>query len=445
MQVFKGKLFRRIFSLITLVAVFIVSYAFVTEKLSNTTYRTYFEHDIDEILKNGESVDLVFVGASRMYQSMVPSILEEKLGYENVLVGSTATQPICGTYYYMKELIETVHPKEFIIDVTWDRLLNEIAPQPCLLIYDRLSVKNRIPFVLDCFETSDWKYLLGPCRFRDNILLLNDIETEKRAIKEKNYDMYDSENDYYAEKGFVYSYKSFETGTIPFVYGLVYAYSDEDILYENVEYLNKCINLCKDNGIKVSLVTAPCSLNYMYFVEGYDDAVEWYKAYAKEQGISYYNLNYLRDRETILCDERMLDNCHTNGEGAKVTSEIYADILLKERNGEDVSDYFYKNFDELKADVHRAVAVSADIKFLSSGETDSVDVEVLTDSLQNDGIIPFYQIELISNDGETKVLSEWSQVTKYDLKLPGYTGYSLLVRAKTGIEGDLEAYQRYDF
>lgn len=147
MQVFKSKIFKRVYSLVTLVIIFTICYELVTACLEKVTYATYFNKEIDEIIENDETVDLLFVGTSRLYHSMIPSVFEKKLGCDNVLVAATATQPMCGTYYYLKDLVETVHPKKVIINVTFDVMLNEATIQPCLLVYDRLSVKNRIPFV----------------------------------------------------------------------------------------------------------------------------------------------------------------------------------------------------------------------------------------------------------------------------------------------------------
>lgn len=445
MQVFKNKTFKRLFGLVSFVVIYFLVYTFITNELSNVTYGTYFKADLDEIIENEEEVDMIFFGASRLYHSMLPSVFEENMGYENVLVAATATQPISGTYYYMKELLDVVHPKRIVIDVTFDRLLNEDTVQPCLLVYDRLSLKNKIPFVLNCMDSSDWKYLFGPCRYRDNILMYSMIKAEKDRIKAQGGDMYDPASDYYLEKGFVYTYNSYETGTVPFVHDTMYKYSNETLLEKNILYLDKCIELCKKNQIEVSLVTVPGTISYLYMIDGYEEAVKWYEEYAKEKGIVYHNLDYLKDREELLPDEYMYNTTHTNTEGAKVISEIYSEILIKESKGEDVSSYFYEDFTDLKADIHRIAAVSGMITFTEEVVDSKVVADISIRSLQNEDMNPLYQVELIDLDGNITILVRWTDETEAQLLLPTNTNYSVKVRAKSGVEGDLEAYQIYHY
>ena len=111
MRIFKNKTFKRIYAFASLVLIYVLVYTFITEQLSDITYGDYLEKDIDSIVENQEDVGLIFIGASRLYHGMIPSVFEEKLGYDNVLIAATAIQPMCGTYYYMKELVETVKPE----------------------------------------------------------------------------------------------------------------------------------------------------------------------------------------------------------------------------------------------------------------------------------------------------------------------------------------------
>ncbi len=445
MQVFKSRTFKRIYSVVSFVVIFAIVYTVITKELADTTYASYFENDIKAIVENEEDVELIFFGASRLYHAVIPEVFEEKLGYDNVLIAATAMQPISGTYYYMKDMLETVQPERIIIDVTWDRLLNERAIQPDLLIYDRLSLNSKITYVRDCLDSSDWKYLLGPCRYRDNILVYDQIKAEKEEIAARSGVLFDPENDYYAGKGFVFSYSSFATGNVPFERDTEYEYSNEKIIEESLFYLDKCIELCKENNIEVTLVTVPGTISYLYMVEGYEEFINWCKEYADEKGISYHNLDYLRGREEFLPDECMYDVTHTNAEGAKIVSEIYSDILLKERKGEDVSAYFYGNFEELEADIHRIAAVNGLITFTSETIDSQVVADISIMSLQKEDIVPWYQVEMIDEQGNVTVLVEWTQDAQARLLLPLDTHYSIKVRAKTGNEGDIEAYQVYNY
>lgn len=445
MQVFKNKTFKNIMSAIVLVALIIVCYIFFSDMLSDVTYNSYFEHDLKTIEKNNEDVDVIFVGASKIYMSMIPSVFEEKLDVQNAIVAATATQLMPGTYYYMQDLIERFHPDRFVIDVNWDRMMNGYAVQPDLIVYDRLSLKNKISFVKDCFNPKDYCYLLKPCRYRGNFLELSTVRADKKRLKEMNYTDYKDDGEYYREKGYIYSYSNYSQGTVPIYSSDEFFYSDDLILEENVEYLEKCIELCKENGIEVTLVTCPCSLSYLYFVKDYELSVEWYKNFANEHGVEYVDLNYLKNREEILSDEYMYDNCHISADAAPVISDIYSDILLAYENGEDISDLFYSDFEELKKDVHRIVSVRGTLRDIEVEPTVSgtYEAKMTLECLKNewDGVL--YQIECSTDYENYTVLSEWSGEPEAEIELPALGGFSLKVRAKTLNEGDAEAYQIY--
>ena len=181
----------------------------------------------------------------------------------------------------------------------------------------------------------------------------------------------------------------------------------------------------------------------LYSIENYQGAVDFYTMYAEEKGIIYHNLNYLLDREEIFPDEMMLDYNHLNGEGAYRVSKIYAEILKKDMQNIDTSDYFYEDFDDLKKDVHRIVAVNGDI---TMDEAKTGLAHVVITSLQNEDVTPQYQLEISTSGGDNyEVVVEWTEESEWDISVPMGQEYIIKVRAKTGNEGDAEAYQIYTF
>lgn len=439
---------RRIISLITLLAMIFFVFRGVGDLLSPVSYQEYFERDLEIIENENQKVDMMFVGASRVYMTMIPSVFEEKMNRDCVIVAGTAEQPVCGTYYIIKDYAERFHPEHIYIGVTFGSLLNEPHWLGKDIVYDRLSLKNKLLFALECFD-KDKLTLLKAVRYRTNILNLKNITEEKKAYKNGEYWEQNLNGEYYADKGFVHTSHSCAEGNMPI--GETYRYSDDMILEENLMYLEKCVDYCKEQGIEVSLVTQPMSVMQTYLVEGYQDAVDFYSEFAEKKGISYYNLNYLKGREEFLTAETIRDHTHLNAKGAQIVSERYADILVKEEDGEDVSCFFYHDLEDLKKDVHRILSVGADIVY---GEEDSYTIEEQNDliparvtlkSVHNENVTPYYRIEIKYAEGEYEVVSDWSPEESVDLQLPAGISYEMKVRAKTGTEGDGEAYQIYAY
>lgn len=439
---------RRIISLITLCAMLFFVFKCVGDILSPVSYQEYFERDLEIIENENQTVDMMFVGASRVYMTMIPSVFEEKMNKNCVIVAGTAEQPICGTYYIIKDYAERFHPEHIYIGVTFSSLLNGPHWLGKDIVYDRLSFKNKLLFAVDCFD-KDKSTLLRAVRYKTNILYLKNIMEEKKAYRDGEYGAQGLEGEYYADKGFVYTSHSYAEGNMPI--GETYQYADDLILEENLLYLEKCVDYCQEQGIDVSLVTQPMSLMQTYMIEGYQDAVDFYSEFAEKKGISYYNLNYLKGREEFLTAEAIRDHTHVNARGAQIVSEKYADILIKEQSGEDVSCFFYENLEDLKKDVHRILGVGADIVYgeggshTIEGQNDSVTAGVTFRSVHNENITPYYRVEIKYAGGEYEVVSDWSSEEYVTIQLPADTGYEIKVRAKTGAAGDGEAYQIYTY
>ena len=415
MQIFKNKIFNRVLSLIALIILLLSMDWGLRKLLEPITYATYFNHDIETIEKSDRRVDMVFVGASRVFRTFVPKVFEQKMGLDCVINAGSSAQPICATYYALKDLTERLEVDKVYIGVVWEQLLNAPSTRlnARLIVYDRLSIKNKFLMALDSFSFQEKKYLSAAYRFKDNL----DIKTmstnlvDKKKLRDTNYYSYSENEDYYADKGFVYGYKTYKTGTIP-IMGQG-KFSKELILQENLEYLDKCIEMCKKKDIEVTLVTGITSVMRMYVIENYQEAVEFYTEYAKEKGIEYYNLNYLKNRETIIPDELMYDYNHINGEGAHKVSELFSNILLDAEKGEDIANYFYRDFEEFKKDVNRIVAVKADI---TSNEENPSQYHITLQSLQNEDVIPMYRI-LVKYTGDTdyQIVQDWSNNNELDI------------------------------
>ena len=434
-----SNLFKRIASIIILIAFIVVPSVILGNLMQPLSHAMYFDHDLDVIEAEGSGVDMVFLGTSRVYRTFVPEIIEKEMDMDCVINAATASQPICASYYQLEYLIKKFHPQNVVLGVGWETLMTEPGRQSRLIMYDRLKGTTRFKYAIDCFDFDEMLYLIDAYRFRKNFEI-NEIRTineRKKELVDSNYTLRTSDEEYYADKGFIYSVTSVADGNVD-INGKG-EFDKDKIIEGNLKYLDACIDLCEENDINVYMVTGPTTMMRIYYIDNYQDAVDYFDDYAREKGLIYHNLNYLKDRETILPDSMMFDYNHVNGEAAYMISELYTEILRKDMSGIDTSDYFYKDLDELKDSVNRIVAVDAEISI----EASVARVEIT--SLQNDDVTPYYQVE-ISEDGEDyTVIVEWTKQSKLDLEVPGESGFYIKVRARTQNNEGYEAYQIYKF
>jgi hypothetical protein len=429
MHIFKNKTLRRILSVLLIAALIIGMDQALGQLLEPLTYTACFNHDIRELERSGTSADVIFIGASRTQRTFVPKVFEDEWGLNCVINAGSSAQPIGATYYLLKDLIERVHPDRVYIGVTIYILPkeNEDGLQPRLNVFDCLTLKNKLLMALNCFSPKEMVYFFKSYRYNDQ-LSLEQIKTnraEKAEFMETGNFVRADNLDRYADKGFVCNSNSFASGTIS-VKGKT-SFSADNISPDKLKYLDACVELCKDNKIDIALVSGVTTVARMYYCESYQDADEYYHEYAEKNGIKYYNLNYMKDRETLLPDELMADYNHTNGEGAMVASKFFAEVIKKEENGEDISEYFYTNIDEFKKTVKRIVAVGVDA-FPDEEQENLLHINIT--SLQNDDVHPKYRV-LIREQSEEEytVAQDWTSERELEIEIGDATWYFIKVEA----------------
>lgn len=420
---------------LTLILMIIFAEGVLGYLLEPSSYATYFNHELDQLEAEGRNVDMILIGASRVYRSFVPEEFEKKMGLDFVLNAGSSYQPIEGSYYQLKELLDRFNPKYVVLGVTWDGISND-RTRGKLIIYDRLHGSEKLKYTLTDFSNEEFLYTLKSYRYRNEIVDIAENIQERKRLVETDYEPKVKGNEYYADSGFVYSYDTFENGNVEIRGGGTF---DTELAKQTmVPYMDKIVSLCKQEGIRLYMVTGPTTMMRIYNVGNYQEAVDFYDNYAQQNDIIYHNLNYLKNRETIFDDSLMHDFNHLNGKGATVVSSLYAEILQKDMQGIDTSDYFYGSLDELKSDVNRVVGVKAAI------ETDNGYAHIKATSLQNEGVVPQYQILAAkSAEDEYQVVADWSTATEWSVDVAGLQARRIMIRAKIGNPGETEAFQIY--
>lgn len=122
--------------------------------------------------------------------------------------------------------------------------------------------------------------------------------------------------------------------------------SDFKFSDENVEYLSKVVEFCKENDIKLHIVRAPI-LKYSRYKDFYvDEVYPKTKKLCDSFGISYTDLYPTGDVEKLnITKDDYYDMVHFNHLGALKFSERIADEFAKQYNFEKKDDYAYMQND----------------------------------------------------------------------------------------------------
>lgn len=389
-------------------------------------YSDYFKHDPVYKAAKADGSDLILIGGSHMEMCMNPSIFEEELGYKNVLNVSATDQPIKGMYYYLRQLVNEIHPKCIVMDVTNQSLYRPEVLMGKLNILDKMSFPYKVLYYINDKElVKNSATLLRSYRFKD--FFFGCSQAKKYEISKAGY----PESEGYEYGGFERTYTMFYEGGIPFDNYLSDDSSNE-MLPESLEYILKIKSLCDNNGIDFYIVSCPISLVSIYGTPDYERRANDFTKWASDNGIIYRNLSMIKNREAIIGD-KMWDSGHVSGDCADDVSRIYAQILLKDRNKEALgSEYLYENVEQLKSDVHRVVSVNANIV------KDDNNVELHIESLHNADINPVYHVtaQSIAMDN---VVMDWCNDDFVNVNASDFPANTyFIVEAKTSIDSNDE-------
>lgn len=245
MQYSKQK--KRIINLIVLIIALTAMLHISGEALEPVSYSTYFNHDLEVIDGKNKSYDVIFVGASRVYRSFVPTVFEKKSGYDKVLNAGSSSQSLAGSYYETKDLIERYHPKTIVLGVTFDEIVEyKQIIQGDLIVYDRLTNgRNKASFLVTTFKGADLLYGIKAYRYRSsfNKESIKENYQKKKFLLASNYAPEVVNDEYYADKGFVFSNKSFQSGNVPITGND--SFSKKKLDRNKIAYLDKIVTLCK--------------------------------------------------------------------------------------------------------------------------------------------------------------------------------------------------------
>ena len=273
-----------IFVLIFIVIYIGLSFIFVP-KNGLKKYGIYKASLYEILAENRNTIDTIILGDSLVYSSVTPMDIYGKYGY-TVFDCSEPAQVIADTYEYLKVAVESQNPKVVILEP--NILFRDPKKRPW---YNKplKIIKNYLPLI--SYHNS-WKRLL-------NIDTVNPHVVNAEKGYKRNIDVNPSYN---------YDYMRLNN-------------KSQRIPNDNFEYLEKIIDYCKKNNIKLVFMAFPSQKSWNY------------KKHEKMEEISaFYNIEYIN---LNLIDELNIDwktetkdfGSHLNFYGAKKVSNYIGEYL----------------------------------------------------------------------------------------------------------------------
>lgn len=245
-----------------------------------------------------ESLDIVFVGSSQVFSTIMPAVLQQEQGLNSyVFAGNEQTFSI--SYYYIMEALKYQKPKAVVLETTfcnWGELPREATVR--INFDDMRWGKAKILGILNNANPSEWEYYffeLAKYHSRWDSLSSTDLDFKNAYFvqdSDKGWSAYGKSDDPDKMYGAEVRQELLECEEkMPI---------DESAL----EWLDKMIELCKQQDTQLILVKTPNDGKIIQPVkdENSEEAFEyvdgmayynWLQDYAQQREIPFLNMNLI--------------------------------------------------------------------------------------------------------------------------------------------------------
>lgn len=331
MQTFKRFI---LYVLSIVLVVTLVSSAFIIPWLNTPTDA----HDQALRSRLAGQLDTLIIGQSYAMDGIMPTKLDEKLGTVTYnLCGSL--MPIYGQQYMLEKEMARNPIKHVLVEITPDTFTTDESMaygNGDSYIFARLdSFTERLDYLIRCVQPTDWPNIYARVLLLSMRSAVNQILGRTELIDDANMGFNPQKaQDVSGDQEWA---QAWHQGSSVF----------SNPLEENIKKYETLIESCLEAGCDVTLVYTPVCHAKIWQLHDQDIFLSWAKDLAAKYDIPLFDFNLLRNRYELFNDYTSFsDDNHLSAEGAAVFSEVMADILLRYRNGEDVSPFFYTNYQE---------------------------------------------------------------------------------------------------
>ena len=290
---------------------------------------TFMRNDVHAIVTN--QYDDIILGTSHGMTDIDPAVMEEITGRSghNLCVGGEYG---IDAYYLAKLAKEKQKPSRIIYEIDPGYFVSEKEEGNNYLLFF-----HEFPFSMAKLEY--FRDSVARCNFRTILFpwyeysLSYELKKVKETFSQKWNRDYDishlkSATQEYHESGFIERYP---VDTSKLKMEDLKLFDKKQINTQNLEYLGKLIDFCKENGIEFVAVTTPVPIDTLRaYSDNFNEAWKYFGEYFDERGITYLNFNtqYFKAFSHDLKDYTDYDG-HMNGKAAEEYSRVLANILNK--------------------------------------------------------------------------------------------------------------------
>ena len=279
--------FKKFLKTITVIAVCIL----ILVMLDMALYPcTFMRNDIHAVVNN--QYDDIILGTSHGMTDIDPAIMEEITGRSghNMCVGGEYE---IDAYYIAKLIAEKQKPSRIIYEIDPGYFVSEKEEgNNYLLFYHEFPFsKSKAEYFWNSIAKCNFRTILFPWYEYSLSYELGKVKETFSQKWNRDYDIshLKSATQEYHESGFIERYP---VDTSKLKMEDLKLFDKKQINTQNLEYLGKLIDFCKENGIEFVAVTTPVPIDTLRaYSDNFNEAWKYFGEYFDERGITYLNFN----------------------------------------------------------------------------------------------------------------------------------------------------------
>ncbi len=357
-----------------------------------------------------DNIDVLFVGSSHCYRSIIPEIMDAELGV-NTFNAGTSSQQLDGSYMVIKEAerhndIDHIY-LELYYNGAFSVYKNRSQMTQTYIISDYLKPSiDKIQYLLNA--SSKEHYINSFILARRNWSKIFEEDYIKNLIIRKASDDYKNyeytyvtrETEWYSGKGYVANKQYVEDWNF-FSNAGYDKINLDNVSRDWLATLEDIIDFCDKRGISLTLISAPMSNYLLAGSENYDEYIALVKELVSDTDVEYYDFNLCRDEYFPNKSELFKDNDHLNCDGAEIFSHLLAAFI----NGEiQETELFYNSYQEK---INNLAPTVFGVSYHDERNDNWEKIRNCKIVSTGNSFLE-YEIVLTSENGETKILQEYS-------------------------------------
>lgn len=296
-------------------------------------FKYYYEPDMHTLAWNDyykqeeKSLDVIFIGSSHARFAFDTRTYDGNLGVKTFNLSSSGQTPLVG-YFALKEALKYQKPRLVVYETYWRVFGTEDDVTPAYFVYDYIKgwdnklelisaiagEKNYADFVLQALSRT-YKY-------RDSFIpaLKSVLKGQIKRLEQSGPVEYEYFT--YYENGFFGSNREATKEKLYVTNPFKKASSDFALNSRQLDYLQKTLDLCKENNIPVLMVTAPLPGPTMDFMKNYRQFHDTFSDISESNGVEYIDYNLENLSSKVFTNDMFYDSNHLNMKGTELLGKM---------------------------------------------------------------------------------------------------------------------------